>query len=156
MTRRFAPLLAVALFLIFTTSARAASPSQYDACFEYVGQFYNIHPALLKAIAQHESHFNPTAQNRNSNGSVDLGIMQINSSWLPELARRGIDSNILLARPCVNIAVGAWILKQNVNELGMTWSAIGAYNAATPSKRERYAQAIYPLLVENLRKTPKQ
>lgn len=50
---------------------------------------------LLLAIAYHESRFNPNAINRsNSNGTVDYGLFQVNSSnfrWVEELAKKEMD-----------------------------------------------------------------
>ena len=74
--------------------------------------------------------------------------MQINSAWLPELAKHGISERHLW-EPCTNIHVGAWVLAQKVKKLGMTWDAVGAYNATTPAKRKRYAWKVYANLTHN-------
>lgn len=43
---------------------------------------YNLDPNILKAIAYHESRFNPNAFNKNVNGTVDSGLMQLNqTTW---------------------------------------------------------------------------
>ena len=42
--------------------------------------------------------------------------MQINSTWLPVLARYGIHEHDLL-HPCTSLQVGAWILAGNVQRL---------------------------------------
>mgnify|MGYP000025166194 CR=1 FL=1 len=47
--------------------------------FEEAGEYYRIDPKILYSIAKKESKFNPNAISRNSNGSVDIGVMQINS-----------------------------------------------------------------------------
>jgi soluble lytic murein transglycosylase-like protein len=115
--------------------------SQALACFDLAAQRYNVSPALLQAIAQHESGGRATVVSTNSNGSRDIGLMQINSSWLPTLARHGISERDLFD-PCVNVLVGAWILSSNFARLGYTTQGLGAYNAASPDKRERYAQQV--------------
>jgi len=121
------------------------------ACWDEVGERYDINPALLYAIAKAESGLNPRAVNRaNLNGSYDVGLMQINSAWLPQLRRFGIDEGQLY-EPCVNLEVGAWILAQNMRRFGRTWEAVGAYNAASPDKRLRYARAVYRHLPPQLR-----
>lgn len=69
--------------------------------------------------------------------------MQINSAWLPTLARRfGIQREDLF-RSCVNLDVGAWVLYENFRTFGYTWRAIGAYNAKTDSKRLNYVRQVY-------------
>ena len=112
------------------------------ACWQEAGNRYQIAPALLYAIARTESALNPAASHRNHDGSVDIGLMQINSAWLPQLARHGISARQLWD-PCTNIHVGAWVLAQQISELGMTWNAVGAYNASTPLKRTKYAWKVY-------------
>lgn len=87
----------------------------------------------------------PNAVNRNTDGSVDIGLMQINSSWLPSLARYGI-TRAHLFDACVNAYVGSWILSRNIQQLGLTWDAVGAYNARSPAKRLIYAQKVYQAL----------
>ena len=111
------------------------------ACFEEAAARYGLPTSLLKAISRVESSGNPHAVNRNSDGSYDIGHMQINSRWLPVLQRYGIDQQILFDA-CVNTYVGAWILAQNIRKHGYNWTAIGAYNAASPSKRMVYARKV--------------
>jgi len=115
-----------------TSGASAAVLS----CILAAGQQYNLPPRLLQSIAHVESGYRPAAINKNRNGTVDIGVMQINSSWLPELAKYGIERQHLY-EPCTNIHVGAWILSQEVARYGYNWEAIGAYNAGPYSDRNR-------------------
>lgn len=116
-------------------------------CFEEAGARHGVSPVLLQAIALQESSMRPNALNRNKDGSLDIGLMQINSSWLPTLARYGIRSEQLWD-PCVSVYVGAWILADNFKRLGPNWDAVGAYNARAPALRLRYAQAVGRKLVQ--------
>ncbi|MBL8380975.1 MAG: lytic transglycosylase domain-containing protein [Burkholderiales bacterium] len=111
------------------------------ACWDDAARRYNVSGDLLYAIARTESGLNPQAIGRNTNGSRDIGLMQINSAWLPTLASHGIGERDLY-EPCTNIHVGAWILAGNVNRLGYTWEAVGAYNAANPARRRAYADKV--------------
>ncbi|MDV7398965.1 lytic transglycosylase domain-containing protein, partial [Arthrospira platensis SPKY1] len=71
-------------------------------CLDQSAQHWGINPVLLKAIAKVESGFNPQAINRsNRNGTYDIGLMQINSWWLPKLSQHGITEPMLFD-PCVN------------------------------------------------------
>lgn len=114
-------------------------------CFEQAGREHNVSPTLLWAIAKGESGFNPSAINRNTNGSYDFGLMQINSIWSKRLGKDLWNS---LGDPCTNVRVGAWILSQCIRDYGYTWNAVGCYNSRTPSKRDRYAARIAKILRE--------
>lgn len=118
----------------------AALPAQ--ACWDEAAARYQVDGALLYAIAQTESGMNPLALGRNRNGSRDIGLMQINSAWLPTLATYGISERDLY-QPCTSIHVGAWVLAGNFHRLGYTWDAVGAYNAASPDLRLAYARKVH-------------
>lgn len=95
---------------------------------------------LLQAIAQAESGMNAFAINRsNTNGSYDIGLMQINSIHLHRLRAKGIEREHLW-NPCVNAAVGAFILQEFIARHGMTWKALAAYNTGSPRARPTAAQ----------------
>lgn len=135
--------LAIAILLTIATSAHA--------CWEEAGARYGVNPHLLVAIAKTESGLNPRAINRsNKNGTYDIGLMQINSAWLPTLRKYGIEEEDLWD-PCINIQVGAWVLGGNMSRLGNSWEAVGAYNARNPELRLRYAQKVYRNLPPELR-----
>lgn len=111
------------------------------ACWQEAAVRYQVDSDLLQAIARTESAMNPGAVGRNRNGSRDIGLMQINSAWLPTLAMHGITERDLFD-PCTNIHIGAWVLAGNVSRLGYTWEAVGAYNAASPRLRRAYADKV--------------
>ncbi|MBY4898649.1 lytic transglycosylase domain-containing protein [Cupriavidus sp. AU9028] len=118
-----------------------AGTAQAD-CLDDAARFHGVDPLLLRSIALQESGMNPKATNRNANGSEDIGLMQINSIHLPRLAAYGITRKHLFDG-CVSAYVGAWILRENIQRYGPTWNAVGAYNAASPEKRLRYANKIH-------------
>ena len=129
----------------------AAGPAH--ACWEAAAARYGVSSELLVAIARTESNLDPAAIGRNRDGSRDIGLMQINSAWLPTLAPHGIGERELL-EPCTNIQVGAWILAGNVQRLGYTWDAVGAYHAANPARRRAYAERVYRQIAEVSRTAP--
>jgi soluble lytic murein transglycosylase-like protein len=116
------------------------------ACLAQAGAKYQPPLSLMLAVAETESGFNPSIVRKpyaagNLDGSTDYGLMQINSWWLPTLARHGIRQDHLFDA-CVNADVGAWILAQNIKKMGYSWLAVGAYNAVSTEKRWIYAARV--------------
>src|SRR6202171_29897 len=128
------------------------APSLASACWDEAGQRDGVSPQLLYASAGMEPRLNPAAVNtshRKDTGSYDIGLMQINSSHLPRLARRGINEADLYD-PCTNIHVGAWLLADEFSRYGVSWEGVGAYNAACTQLRGKdchAARAKYAWLV---------
>lgn len=120
----------------------AGLPRPAMACWQAAADRYGVDVRLLYAIAKTESSINPRAINRNKNGSYDVGLMQINSSWFPLLKRHGIEERHLYD-PCVSLQVGSWILAQNLQRLRDPWLAVGAYNSPTPARARAYALKVY-------------
>jgi soluble lytic murein transglycosylase-like protein len=123
------------------------------ACWDEAAQRYQVNARLLYAIAKCESGLRPMVVNRAHiarTGTYDIGLMQINSSNLPELSRYGI-SEKQLYDACTNIEVGARILADKIQRHGLSWEAVGAYNAACTelkgrdcaAARSKYAWCVY-------------
>jgi len=111
--------------LILALIVAVISVSSADAfCFERAAKLYGISPMLLEAIAMAESEMNPEALNRNTDGSYDYGIMQINSRWKTTLK----GDWFYISDPCYNVVVGSWILKRCMERYGYTWDAVACYN----------------------------
>ena len=138
MIKPFRLLVQVAILFSMNNIATALS---IDACFNIAAKRYQIPTKLLRAIAQTESRLDPLAINMNSNNSYDIGVMQINSYWLPRLSKVGIEKAELFDA-CKNIQIGAWILAQNIKQYGFTQQAIGAYNSPTPALQKIYANKV--------------
>lgn len=143
----------VALAAAVAYPAAAVARPAFDACFDHHAARMGLDGDLLRDIAMVESGMRPSAINGGHEartGSRDLGLMQINSRWLPTLARYGI-SQADLHDPCTSIEVGAWILADLVKKNGNTWDAVGAYNAACTQlkgedcvrARARYARKVW-------------
>lgn len=144
--------ITILIILPFFCSANSGqSGASFTHCFIQASERFQIDHRLLIAIAEVESSMNPRAIGLNRRGgkvlSEDVGLMQINSSWFPTLARMGITRNDLLENPCQNVYVGAWILAKNIASNGVNWESVGAYNAgfkdANAPFRMKYAKKVY-------------
>lgn len=128
---------AAALLAGFTSSGaraggRSVTESTLEQCFEYQAARHGLDASLLRSIAVVESGLRPDVDNNDHlqrTGTRDIGLMQINTGWLPVLRQHGIGLREL-RDPCTNIEVGAWILADLVRRHGNSWDAVGAYNAA--------------------------
>lgn len=138
------------LSLMAADPAKAAGPTEFDGCFQSAGDYYGINPLLLKAIARQESSMNPRALNRNTNGTTDIGLMQINTWHMPKLRKAGVTEQRLW-EPCVNIAVGAWVLADAISRHGMTWKAVGVYHSPTDWRQRDYAGKVQRYLIREIR-----
>lgn len=121
----------------------SASECRYWGYYQEAEVTHRITPKLLCSFAKVESKEDPKAINRNTNGSFDVGVMQINSSWLPILSKYGITLNDLFY-PKTNIMVGAWVLSQCHASFGESWKAIDCYNkgAKRAKNNSKYNQKI--------------
>jgi soluble lytic murein transglycosylase-like protein len=114
-------------------------------CFDAASQYHQVNPLVLRAIAWAESHNEPLATHQNPNGTMDYGVMQINSVHLPALGQYGISTQTLMD-PCANVYVAAWHLRHQMNKYGNTLAAVGAYHSESPELRDHYAQRIVQIL----------
>jgi len=142
-------LLSIGLF-VQTTAGANGGDLPWSNCMVDTANRYGVSSRLVAAIIAAESGNNPKAihVNRHPDGShsEDLGLMQVNSWWLPRIEALGYDRDSLF-EPCVNIEVGVWILAQEVQHYGYTWTAVGAYNAGRAPDRQlrraRYARRVF-------------
>lgn len=119
-------------------------PSIVNAfCFDEQEGIYGINSKLLRSIAETESNLNTKVIHKNQDGSFDIGLMQINSSWIRPL---GLDRQRLISDPCYNVSTGARILSTCIEKHGYTWEAVGCYNAVSKGKRQKYSRKVYSQL----------
>ncbi len=116
------------------------------ACLMLAANTYSVPPAVLVGILEVEGG-KVGQEVKNTNGSYDLGPMQINTIWLPELAKYWGVSERTAKRwvrddPCTNMGVSAWILKKHLNETGSLSKAISYYHSRTPRLGRAYKKKV--------------
>lgn len=117
------------------------------ACLMLASQTYQVPPAVMVGIMHVEGGRVGQQVGPNSNGTYDLGPMQVNTRWIPQLARAwGVPNNtaLRLVRDdgCINVRVSAWILKQKIEDAGSLYGGIAYYHSATPGIGTRYAAKV--------------
>ena len=113
------------------------------ACMLATAAAYHLPPRLLPAIQQVEGGTTGTVH-PNTNGSDDLGVMQINSAWLGRIgAITGLPAaqvrDRLIDDGCFNIAAAGMILHAALDEADQDLlRAIGFYHSHTDSFADPY------------------
>lgn len=84
------------------------------------------------------------AEIRNTNGSYDLGPLQVNSWWIPRIARQLGRSETQVRQwlrddACFNIDAARWIFLSALSVTGDYWRAVGTYHSPTTWRQRRYA-----------------
>ncbi len=130
-----------------------ASSKVLAACLMLASQTYAVPPAVLIGIYKTEGG-KVGQEVTNTNGTFDMGPMQINSSWLPELAGKwGVTQTTarkwVRDDACTNVGVAAWILKGHMNETQNLAEAIAYYHSRTPSYGGAYKQRVIAQLEKN-------
>ena len=93
------------------------------------GRDYRIDPDLRRAISWQESKWAVDAVGKNPGTGYGAGLMQIDSQHHARLSEFGIKPEHLLTDACLNIYTGAYYLALAFKKWGVSWEAVGAYNA---------------------------
>ncbi len=115
----------------------------YLACMALVASIYHLPPRVLPAIHLVEGGV-PGSVSRNLNGTDDLGVMQVNTIWLPAFARMThlTEAEVrdrLVNRSCFNIAAAGAIMRLYMDEAqGDLLRAVGYYHSHTPALNAPY------------------
>jgi hypothetical protein len=126
------------------------------ACIEQASKIQQVPVPIILGFLKTEGGW-VGASVGNTNGSHDLGPMQVNdSTWVPQMAKLEFDGDENLARlalrwdGCYNVQVGTWIFRQYWNQAnGNTVRAIGYYNSHDPIAMANY-QARYAHSLKSL------
>ena len=121
------------------------------ACLLLAANTYHVPAAVMIGIMHVEGGRVGQEVGPNTNGTFDLGPMQVNTRWMPELARTWKVSPATARQwvrddGCVNVHVAAWILRQKMDDSGSLWGGIAAYHSATPSKGGPYATKVIAVM----------
>ena len=120
------------------------------SCLLLAAQNYSVPPEIMLGILKAEGG-RVGQEVRNTNGSYDLGPMQINTLWIPQLAeawkvdedqaRRWVRDD-----PCTNMQVSAWILKSHYRETQDYEQAVAYYHSRTPKYGQAYRSRVIKMM----------
>lgn len=110
-------------------------------CINQAAVQYYVPAALIISVLKIENGY-PGLATLNSNGTTDYGPMQINSIWLPKIKRFGYTRYLIQNDPCANVAVGTWILSQEIAQNKLLWKGVGDYHSHTFSKNKNYSSKV--------------
>ena len=122
-------------------------PDDLVACVRDAAGEYRLPLVLFQAVllteGGHVGQISP-----NANGSYDMGPAQINSSHLPELRAMGISRDQVINDGCLNVHIGAWILKGELGDetpanAAEFWRRVGDYNSHTPEFNRIYQWKVW-------------
>lgn len=134
----------VLLFLFLTKClfANVDFYSQYDDIFKKYEKEFGISYFLMKSIAITENaKFDENAIMHNTNGTRDIGLMQINTSWKHWMPEAGI-TNEKLKDVDFNIKVAFMIVDRIIQQHGYSWDSIGRYHSGTPKYKKIWLKRI--------------
>ncbi len=131
------------------------------ACMAAAAAFYHLPPRVLPAIQAVEGGRTGLVQQA-TNGTADLGLMQVNTIWIGPLARyanmtEAAARERLINDGCFNIAAAGAIMHLYLIEAGGDLlTAIGYYHSHTPQLRAAYQQKVLAAAVGLFSQSPGQ
>jgi hypothetical protein len=138
-------LLALVLACCFAAPVAAKDPAVL-ACIREAARDFKLSELTLRVLYKMEGGTLGKVS-QNTNGTVDIGPMQINSSWLRTLAPAGISLEALRDDACTNVYVAAWIYQQELKRAGGDdVMAIARYHSPTPRFQARYLRRVSSIL----------
>ena len=108
----------------------------YSSIINNAANTENVPPQILTAVLQQESGLNPNATGKNTNGSIDRGIAQINNVAHPNV------SNAQAYNPTFAIPWAAKYLSALHSKYGSWDAALQAYNSGSPVGSPAYAASV--------------
>lgn len=127
--------------------ADAPTPATIEACICAAASVYHEPPAVLLILLNVEGG-TLGAVSHNTNGTVDIGPMQVNQIWIPKLslhwsADPQTTYDALRDNFCANVEAGAWILRQGLDRAhGDFWGGVAYYHSFDPVYQNIYLHSV--------------
>ena len=130
-------------------ASRAAAPSLPPVvrCIESAAAAHRLPPAVVLILLSVEGGTLGHVS-QNSNGTVDIGPMQVNTIWVSVVARHWRAGSVetyaaLRDNFCANVEAGTWILRQAIDQAhGDFWEGVGFYHSHDPGYKADYLRKV--------------
>lgn len=125
----------------------AATETRVHGCLTAAAAAHRLPAAVLVILLKVEGG-SLGRVSRNTNGTSDIGPLQVNTIWVPKIARRWgttPEAAFLALRDnlCANFEGGAWILRRALDEArGDFWGGVAIYHSHTPERQRRYLRGV--------------
>ena len=132
-----------------TRADEVLSPAEarVHGCIAAAASLYRLPQSLILILLRVEGG-QLGAVSSNTNDTVDIGPMQVNTIWVSPIARHWRTTpqsaySALRDNFCANIEGGTWILRQALDEAGGDfWSGVGIYHSHNAIQKETYLRKV--------------
>ena len=145
---RAAPALAALVIGLNVSVPARADEAMIEGCLKAAAEVHHV-PAGVLALLINVEAGQLGSVSQNANGTVDIGPMQVNDTWLGKIAGHWGASREEAYRAlrdsfCANVEGGAWILRQALDEArGDLWEGVALYHSHDPLHKLEYMRLVY-------------
>ena len=138
----------VALLGPFGLDSAKADEAMIEGCLKAAAELHHVPAGVLVLLLNVEAG-RLGAVSPNANGTVDIGPMQVNDTWVSKIAghwgaSREAAYRALRDNFCANVEGGAWILRLALDEArGSLWEGVALYHSHTPVHKLEYMRLVY-------------
>src|SRR5271156_110123 len=140
--------LILAMIGPFGLGSARADEAMIEGCLKAAAELHQVPAGVLVLLMSVEAgRLGEVSQN--ANGTVDIGPMQVNDTWVPTIAEHWSASHnaaywALRDNFCANVEGGAWILRQALDEArGDLWEGVALYHSHSPVHKLEYMRLVY-------------
>jgi hypothetical protein len=129
-------------------TAAKADEAMISGCLRAAAELHHVPAGVLVLLLNVEAG-RLGAVSPNANGTVDIGPMQVNDTWVSKVADHWRASREAAYRAlrdnfCANVEGGAWILRQALDEAhGALWEGVALYHSHAPLHKLEYMRLVY-------------
>jgi hypothetical protein len=133
---------------VFWLSSASADEAMIEGCLKAAAEANHVPAGVLVLLIDVEAG-RLGQVSENTNGTVDIGPMQVNDAWVQRIAGHWGASEAAAYRAlrdnfCANVEGGAWMLRQALDEAhGDLWEGVALYHSHAPVHKLEYMRLVY-------------